>query len=334
MKEYLTFDDVALKPQYNNVPSRTDPILNTWLTTTIKLGCPILASNMDTVISDKLADVLIENGSYPIFHRFTDYETQLNWVNKYKDKCFISCGLTKIEQTCQLLNAGAVGVCIDIAHGHSESMITFIKDLKQLCPYKQIIAGNICTAQGYQDLVNAGADAVKIGIGPGAACSTRMVTGFGCPQFTAIRECAKIARKLKVPLIADGGIRNSRDVVLALAAGASSVMIGSLFAKTIESAADKYEKDGVVYSSYQGQASKKFQNQYYGKIKKGTVAEGVHFDTKCTGSAQNLIDELQGGLRSALTYGGSRDIKELQTKSQFIKVTSNYITESKPRSNQ
>ena len=138
-----------------------------------------------------------------------------------------------------LLDLGAVGVCVDIAHGHSDQMMRFVEQLKRSHGEKQVIAGNVCTAMAYHDLVNAGADAVKVGIGPGAACTTRMVTGFGVPQFTAVRDCAEVADKLRVPLIADGGIRGSRDIVLALAAGASTVMIGKLFALTEESAAEK-----------------------------------------------------------------------------------------------
>src|SRR6202035_1032012 len=151
--------------------------------------------------------------------------------------------ILKIDETRMLLDLGAAGVCIDVAHGHSDKMIQFIRELKRTHPDKEVIAGNVCTPMAYHDLVNAGADAVKVGVGPGAACTTRMVTGFGVPQFSAIMECAKVAEKLRIPLIADGGIRDSRDVVLALAAGASSVMIGKLFALTKESAAPKRKLD-------------------------------------------------------------------------------------------
>ena len=147
----------------------------------------------------------------------------------------------------------------------------FIEELKKKHPDKEIIAGNVCTAVAYHDLVNAGADAVKVGIGPGAVCTTRLITGFGVPQFTAIKDCAQIASKLRVPLIADGGIRTSRDVVLALAAGASSVMIGKLFALTKESAAPKREKNGNIEAKYRGQASEDFQKEYFGCLKTLTL---------------------------------------------------------------
>ena len=183
----------------------------------------------------------------------------------------------------------------------------------------------------YHDLVNAGADAVKVGIGPGAACTTRIITGFGVPQFTAIYDCAKMAEKLRVPLIADGGIRNSRDVVLALAAGASTVMLGKLFAMTNESAAPKRKTDTGMEAKYRGQASEDFQNDYYGGLKGKTVAEGIDFWGPVTGSAKQLLEQLLGGLRSGLTYGGARNIKELQRKAEFVKVMPTYMQESKPR---
>ena len=332
MEEKLTFEDVALVPQYNNIPSRTTPVLETWLTKNTKVNMPLIPANMDTVIGDDLADVIVSNGSMPIFHRFTDLDTQKRWINKYKDNCFISCGLNDMDKTVELLNLGARGVCIDIAHGHSESMINFIKELKRRVPNKDIIAGNVCTPLAFHDLVNAGADAVKVGVGGGSACTTRIVTGFGVPQFSALLECGKIAEKLRIPMIADGGIKSSRDLVLSLAAGASTVMIGGLFSKTNESASEKLVgEDGNMYCTYRGQASKEFQDDFYGKVKKGTVPEGIQFKSKCTGSAQNLIDDLCGGLRSGLTYGGAKSIKELQRKREFVKTTANYMKESHPR---
>lgn len=335
MEKAFTFDDVALVPQYNNIPSRTEPCLETWLTKERKIEMPLLASPMDTVISEELAEILIQNGSIPIFHRFISFDLQLKWVQKFTEKTYISCGLHNIELTQKLLDAGAAGVCIDVAHGHSDRMFRFIQELKKSHPTKSVIAGNVCSAMAYHDLVNAGADAVKVGVGPGAACTTRIVTGFGVPQFSAIRDCAKVAEKLRVPLIADGGIRTSRDVVLALAAGASTVMIGKLFALTNESAAQKRvsEKDpSKKEAKYRGQASEDFQNEFYGGLKEKTVAEGIDFWAPVSGGAQKLIDLLLGGLRSGLTYGGARNIKELQRKAEFVEVTGHYLHESFPRS--
>ncbi len=335
MKKAYTFDDVALVPQFNNVPSRTEPVLETWLTKNLKIEMPLVCSNMDTAIGEELADILIASGSIPIFHRFTDLKTQEMWVKKYGKKTFISCGIQKIDETRSLLDLGAAGVCIDVAHGHSERMFKFVQEIKRTHPHIEVIAGNVCTPMAYHDLVNAGADAVKVGVGPGAACTTRVVTGFGVPQFTAIQDCAKIAEKLRVPLIADGGIRNSRDVVLALAAGASTVMIGKLFALTTESAAQKRKSDKApsgLEAKYRGQASEDFQNDYYGGLKGKTVAEGIAFWAPVSGTAEDLMNTLLGGLRSGLTYGGAKNIKELQRKAEFVEVSASYMQESLPRS--
>lgn len=333
MRTAYTFDDVALVPQYNNVPSRTEPSLESWLTRSKRLGVPIVAANMDTVICPDLADILIRAGSIPIFHRFAPFEDQAKWVKQYGENMFISSGIQDLTITRKLLDLGAAGVCIDVAHGHSEKMCNYIEELKSTHPDRDIIAGNVCTGMAYHDLVNAGADAVKVGIGPGAACTTRIITGFGVPQFTAIKDCAEVAEKLRVPLIADGGIRSSRDIVLALAAGASTVMIGKLFALTDESAAPKRKAidASVVEAKYRGQASEDFQTDFYGGLKEKTVAEGVDFWAPTTGTAQSLIDSMLGGIRSGLTYGGARNIKELQRKAEFVAVTSTYIQESKPR---
>lgn len=356
----LTFDDVALVPQYNNVPSRTEPDTSTWLTREIQAGMPLIPANMDTVIGSDLAKVICANGGIPIFHRFTSLDQQAKWIEEFDGRVFLSSGLNKWEELTSLLDRKPLGVVLDVAHGHSEMMISAIRKIKSKYPHIQVIAGNVCTPLAYQDLANAGADAIKLGIGPGAACSTRIVTGFGVPQFSTIYECGKVAQKLRVPIIADGGIRNSRDVVLALAAGASTVMVGKLFALTEESAAEKRERrqftpastpidpefiyvgdtsnyylphnhSVVQQAKYRGQASADFQNEFYGGLKEKTVAEGTDFWAPVSGPAQKVIDGLLGGLRSGLTYGGARNIKELQRKAEFVRVSSTYMAESRPR---
>lgn len=344
MQRGLTFDDVALLPQYNDVPSRTEPNLSTWLTRNIEVGMPLVPANMDSVIGLKLAEIVIANGGVPILHRFASLQEQQTLLEALKGKAFISAGLNKWEETQALLKQKPIGVCFDIAHGHSKMLMDAIQLVKSEFPNCEVIAGNVCTSQGYQDLAYAGADAVKVGIGPGAACTTRIVTGFGAPQFTAIQQCAEAAKKRRVPIIADGGVRGSRDLVLALAAGASTVMLGSLFALTEDSAAEKRAATSVgaalgavgyenppMEARYRGQASSEFQEDYYGGMKPKTVAEGIEMWKAVSGPAQDLIDELLGGLRSGLTYGGARSIKELQRKAEFMEVTSTYSAESNPR---
>ena len=330
MNRALAFDDVCLVPQYNNVPSRTEPTLETWLTKKIKIGIPIVAANMDTVIGDELAEVMVSYGSTPIFHRFCSFEQKRSWAKRFP-QCFISVGVNEDPEGLPSM----ANICIDVAHGHCEPMLNLIGRIKHHYPDVQIIAGNVCTPQAVHDLHTAGADAVKVGIGPGAACTTRSVTGFGVPQFTAIQECARMGQKLRIPIIADGGIRNSRDIVLALAAGASSVMLGKLFALTAESAAEKrgphYSNPDKLYfrweAKYRGQASADFQNDYFGGLKSGTVPEGEAFWAPVSGPAKTLIETLCGGIRSGLTYGGARSIAELQRKAEFVEVTRSYHDE-------
>ena len=350
----LTYDDVALEPVFSNINSRLEPIMEFWLTKNTKVKCPLIPANMDSVMCDKLADVIIANGGIPIFHRYCPFSQQLLWAKKYKNKCIISSGLgrseympngTRIEnedeaklaiknvndKVEQLLNAGALGVCYDVAHGHCNRMIYIINDIKQRCPNKDVIAGNVCTTDGYNDLVRAGADAVKVGVGPGSCCTTRLMTGFGIPQFTAIEEIGKVAKKLGVPIIADGGIKQPKDLCIALAAGAQTIMMGKIFSQTNEGAGNIITIDGKKYKHYRGQASAEFQTNYYGQVKKGTVAEGVSMDIPCIGPAQDLIDNYMGGLRSAFSYGGARTIKEYQRKAQIRIVGGGYLTESHTR---
>lgn len=352
MKEALTFDDVALVPKYNNIASRTEPSMQSWLTAKFQTSLPIVPANMDTVIGLELAKVINANGGAPILHRFATTQEKIALIHELGEgPCYISCGIKpeNIEELKQIYagtGRNLRGVCLDIAHGHAKNMIDTIKMLKDNYDNKEIIAGNVCSARAYHDLAVAGADAIKVGIGPGAACTTRMVTGFGVPQFTAIQDCAEVAEEMRVPLIADGGIRDSRDIVLALAAGASTVMMGKLFALTNESAAQKRGGDKHTYDTsgnlafthynpleakYRGQASQDFQDDFYGGMKKGTVAEGESFWGPVSGSAQELIDSLLGGIRSGFTYGGARSIKELQRKAEFVRVTHSYFLESKPR---
>jgi len=331
MRKGLTFNDVCLVPRYNNIESRTEPDIGSWLTRKIKVGMPLVPANMDTVMGSELAKIIVGNGGVPIFHRFTDFETQKKWVEEFDGRVVLSCGVNKFDSISKLLDLGPLGICVDVAHGHSQRMVELIGTIKNHYPDMEVIAGNVCTARAYHDLVNAGADAVKVGIGPGAACTTRTVTGFGVPQFTAIRDCAEEADHFRIPIIADGGIKSSKDVALALAAGASTVMLGKLFALTEESAAEKKTDFEGRFAKYRGQASEDFQTEFYGGLKEKTVAEGTDFWAPVSGSAQELIDDLLGGLRSAMTYGGARSIKELHRKAEFVEVTSTYEAESKPR---
>jgi IMP dehydrogenase len=350
MQRALTFDDVALVPRCNNVSSRQEPDLTTWMTKGLKVGIPIINSSMDTVINVKLAKVLYGFNSIPIFHRFyKDREDLIKVLDEVESMvCFISTGIStgddlryKVDRLASLLGPrrNIAGICIDVAHGHSHDMMDMVKALKDRMPERKIIAGAVCTKEAYWDLCGAGADAIRVGIGPGSACTTRLVTGFGVPQFTALQECGVVAQERRVPMMADGGIRSSGDIVKALAAGASTVLLGRLLASTQESAAEKRQvagttvlDDGFVWEAkYRGQASEDFQRDYYGHVKDGTVPEGIDTWIPVMGTAAQVLNELLAGIRSGFTYAGSRHIEELRRKAKFVEVTPNYLKESNPR---
>lgn len=319
MRRAYTYSDVCIEPVYNNVASRGEPTLTTKLCVGVETELPFIPANMDTVIGPALAKIIFERGGVPIFHRFTDFDTKVGWINDFEG-CFISSGIKEpeIKEALRLVDMGLTGVCIDIAHGHDSRMKPAIATLKQAGT--KVIAGNVCSVDGYRDLVEWGADAVKVGIGPGAACTTRKITGFGVPQFTAVYEIGKEAMKLHVPFIADGGISGPDDIAKALAAGASTVMMGKQFAVCDESAAWKGHLDGELdqtspyVAKYRGQASAEFQLEYYGGMRPGTVPEGESMYAEVWGPAEDYLDYLSGSLRSALTYGGARDVYELQRK--------------------
>ena len=244
-----------------------------------------------------------------------------------------------MERTDKLLEAGTDTIVIDIAHGHSENAIEAIKSIKKAYPTCELIAGNVATAQGTKDLIEAGVDAVKVGVGSGSICITRIVTGSGVPQLTAIMECTKVAREYDVPVIADGGIRNSGDITKALAAGAHTVMIGSLLAGTDESPGVSITKNGKRYKIYRGMAS--FYASLGRKIREeGTLAidedlndyvpEGVEALVEYKGSVIEIVRHLLGGLRSGFSYCGARNIDELHRNAEFIRMTTAGYIESMP----
>ncbi|HSQ16612.1 MAG TPA: IMP dehydrogenase [Anaerolineales bacterium] len=233
--------------------------------------------------------------------------------------------------------AGADALVVDIAHGHSDHAIRVVRELKQSFPHTEVIAGNVATAVGVQDLVEAGADAVKVGVGSGSICTTRIVTGFGVPQLTALIDCAVAARAADVPLIADGGIRNGGDLTKALAAGANTAMIGSLLAGTEESPGASVVRDGRRYKIVRGMASLS-ANIERKMVEKGgevdlvdweqVVPEGVEALVPYRGAVIDLLHQLVGGLRSGLTYAGATNIAELQEKAEFIQITGAGMRES------
>jgi IMP dehydrogenase len=243
-----------------------------------------------------------------------------------------------LERTEALLEAGADVIIVDIAHGHSENAINTVHMIKKAFPDCELIAGNIATGEGSRDLIKAGVDAVKVGVGSGSICITRVVTGSGVPQLTAVIDSVKVARDYDIPIISDGGIRNSGDITKALAAGASSVMIGSLFGGTDESPGKTLVKNGKKYKMYRGMASfyaslgRKYREAGPQVVDSDDlndyVPEGVEAMVPYNGSVVELIRQMAGGLRSGLSYCGAKTIPEMQTNAEFIRITSAGYIES------
>jgi len=325
-KKWYTFNDVALLPSYSTLESRLDPDLTTKLTSKTNIALPFIPSPMSSVIGLELGKKLIKNQIYPIFHRFYKDQTELtDWITEIGNNGYISWGLDNLNNliaTFQDPIYKPKGVCFDVAHGHCKKMKETIEYFKNHHSDVDIIAGAVCTPTAAIDLVRWGADAIRVGIGAGSACTTRLVTGFGAPQFSTIHECFLALKRIKsdVPIIADGGIRNSRDIALALAAGASTVMLGKLFAATEESAGERQGK----YKVYKGQASSEFQ-------KPGRASEGHSGLVEVKGTVDELLTELSENLRTSLSYAGAANIRHFQIAARWVEVTRNYWDESQTR---
>jgi len=244
-----------------------------------------------------------------------------------------------MERTEALLEANADVIVVDIAHGHSENAISTIRNIKKAFPNSELIAGNVATAKGTEDLIKAGVDAVKVGVGSGSICITRVVTGSGVPQLTAVMDCAKIGKEHDIPIISDGGTRTSGDITKALAAGASSVMVGSILGGTDESPGTTIMKNGKRFKIFRGMASltasigRKAKENGSVSIDEDIndyVAEGVDAMVPYKGSVTDIITQLTGGIRSGLSYCGANTIKQMQENAEFIKMSTAGFTESQP----
>lgn len=333
----LTFDDVLLVPRFSEMASRKDPDLRTQVTQKFAIDLPIITSNMDTITGPEMAMKMAELGGLGILHRFMDLEQQIVDVRAIRDfqrerglstPIAASIGVKEegMKRADRLIEEGVDILTVDIAHGDSIMMIETLDYLKRNYPQVDIIAGNVATADGVKRLVDHGASAVKVGIGPGSMCTTRIITGHGVPQLTAIALCVEEARKHNIPVIADGGLKNSGDMVKALCAGASTVMVGSLVAGTLETPGEV--KGGK--KQYRGMASKAAQVSWRGELPKGMAAEGESTMIPCKGSVENVIDELSGGIRSGMTYLGVETVAMMSEAALFMEMTSSAMMESRP----
>ena len=333
IKEALTFDDVLLVPRYSSVlPIETNLDIN--LGKNLILKIPFLSSAMDTVTESSMATAIAQKGGLGIIHRNLSTVKQVKEIKKVKSKKLIvgaAVGTTNedLTRTKSIIDAGVDLIVIDTAHGHSEKVIKTLKKIKKISSKIPICVGNIASGEAALKLYNEGADILKVGIGPGSICTTRMIAGIGVPQITAVMEVKKSMKNKKVKIISDGGIKFSGDVIKGLAAGADAIMMGSIFAGTDESPGKKFKYKNKFYKSYRGMGSigamsagssnRYFQKNYKDKSK--FVPEGVEAKVPYKGSVKEILYQLQGGLRSSMGYIGAIMIKDIYKKARFIKIT-------------
>lgn len=358
-QEALTYNDVLLVPQYSEVLPR-DVDITSCLTKKIKLNVPIISAAMDTVTESSLAIAIAKEGGIGIIHKNMTAQDQAMHVRKVKNLelgasahkaiatldslgrlrvgAAVGVGPDAISRVKALVQARVDVVVIDTAHGHSWGVIDTLKKIKKEFPKLEVIVGNIATGEAAKALVKAGADAVKVGIGPGSICTTRIIAGVGYPQFSAVLEVAKALRGSGIPTIADGGIRYTGDISKAIAAGASTVMIGSRFAGVEESPGETIMLDGRKYKTYRGMGSidamkQGSKDRYFQETENDTkklVPEGIVGKVAFKGSLGEVMYQLVGGLRAGMGYCGSPDIKTFQKKARFIRITNSGISESHP----
>lgn len=366
IRKGYSFDDVLLVPRYNDIPSRRDVDTSVQFGY-FKLEIPVMSSNMDTITGSQMAWSMGILGGLGVLHRFCSIEENVNMYTECMAQIgcssrikhnftgtVVSLGINEnLDRFDALYDAGARYFCVDVAHGHTKAIGKFVKTLRQSKDIF-IIAGNVATHAAADYLASCGADAIKVGIGPGSVCTTRIKTGCGVPQLTAIMDCAKVDRII----IADGGIKTPGDAVKALAAGAHIVMLGGMLAGCDETPGEvihgygistlppphMHEAMGVTperieagvyripvepsYKLFRGMASKEAQEEYMGSMADWKAAEGVQIKVQIKGSVANVVSDLVGGIRSGMTYCGAKDIAALQRNAEFIEVTANGVREN------
>tara|TARA_Y100001970_G_scaffold262699_1_gene347258 strand:- start:2736 stop:3743 length:1008 start_codon:yes stop_codon:yes gene_type:complete len=314
----LAFDDVLLRPRYSNIVTRKDVDLSVDISTPRPMMLPVFASPMDTVMSVPMALRVYEAGGRGILHRYCTVDEQVETLRSCEgSEVFAAVGVTGdwFDRALALVDNGAAGLCIDVAHGHHKTVISAVEKLKRTLPFGiHLMAGNVATLDGFDALADAGADSIRVGVGGGSICSTRIQTGHGVPTFQSVLECSE--SEYDCLLIADGGIKNSGDIVKAIAAGADAVMVGSMLAGTAEAPGEVISNHGSApVKVYRGMASPEAQVEWRGKYSSN---EGVSRTVPLKGPVTSVLYEIDRGIRSGLSYSGARNIRELQAKSVFI----------------
>ena len=321
----LSYGDVLLVPNRSPVDSRSNVDLTTRLTPSIELETPLVSAAMDTVTEAELAVELSRAGGIGVLHRFLTPDEQADQVEQVTaegEQVGAAVGINEdyVERSAALVAAGVDAIVVDVAHGHLERTLEAVETLRAEFPETDLVAGNVATPEGVEDLAAAGADCVKVGIGPGSHCTTRKVAGAGVPQLTAVDDCADAAEDAGVTICADGGIRTSGDAVKALMAGADTVMLGSLFAGTEEAPGAVVEVDGTRYKRSRGMATTTAAEKRDDKENNVRADEGVEALTPYKGPVTDVVDEFCAGIQSGLSYCGGHTIPEAREKAEFIRV--------------
>ena len=334
IKEALTFDDVTLVPKYSEIlPSEVDTSIK--LTNYLKLKIPILSSAMDTVTESKMAIAIGKAGGLGVIHRNLEIKNQILEIRKVKKYrlpvgAAVGAGPREFKRAEEILKENIDMIVVDTAHGHTKKVSEIIRYIKKIKNNKTALcAGNIATPEAAKFLIKLGVDIIKVGIGPGSICTTRLVAGIGVPQLSAILNVRDGIKNKKTKIISDGGIKYSGDLSKAFAAGADAVMIGSLFAGSDETPGKLIKRNGKLFKSFRGMGSvgamnKGSADRYFQSKQKDSskyVPEGVEGFSKYKGKVSEIIYKLIGGLRSSMGYLGSKQIKHLRNKPKFVKIT-------------
>lgn len=338
----LTFDDLLLEPQFSMIDSRKSVDISTYVTPLRQIRIPIIASNMDTVCGEEMCVAMDKIGGIGFLHRYMSNEEQLEIVRKLDTRCTgpiaVAVGVKGVEaHITNLVEAGVAIIVLDVAHGHHKNvgdLLEYLKKQNYTCKRDnapvEFIAGNVAIPLAVNYLGELGADGIRVGIGPGSLCTTRVVTGHGVPQLTSVAACSIAASRMNKTILADGGIRNSGDIVKALAAGANAVMCGSLLAGTTETPGKVFVNSytGELYKPYRGMASYEAQSEFYNNDPK--APEGASYRVPFRGPVSDIIENLAAGIQSGLSYSGCMNIKEFQINASWVRTTLAGNTESKP----